>query len=218
MRTFSNPNSPNPLMECFYRGRNYGVPALDADLEEARRVFDTNFFAVMQMCKEFSPLLIKAKGTIVNIGSVAAEMPYAFGSVYNATKAALHSYSDDLRVELKPFDVKVMVVVTGGVKSNIARVKRTLPEDSLYAPLEPEYRRRQQHSQTLGMDTDAYAESVVKAALKSHPPRSVWRGGMVGFIWLAVRIMPGWFWDFYNYRLMNFNKLVAYNKAHRKEE
>jgi 1-acylglycerone phosphate reductase len=39
-----------------------------------RDVFDTNVIAVMRMCVEFSPLLIKAKGTILQIGSVAALM------------------------------------------------------------------------------------------------------------------------------------------------
>jgi NAD(P)-dependent dehydrogenase (short-subunit alcohol dehydrogenase family) len=65
------------------------------------------------MCKAFAPLVIAAKGTIVQIGSIAALMPYVFGSAYNASKAALHAYSSTLRVELAPFDVKVITVVTG---------------------------------------------------------------------------------------------------------
>jgi 1-acylglycerone phosphate reductase len=52
----------------------------------------------MRMCQAFAPLLIAAKGTIVQIGSVAAVMPYVFGSVYNASKAALHAYSNTLRL------------------------------------------------------------------------------------------------------------------------
>lgn len=84
-------------------GRNYTVPALDVDLEEIRTTFEVNVFAVMMMCQAFAPLLIEAKGTIVQIGSVAGITPYVFGSVYNATKAALHQYSNTLRVELAPF-------------------------------------------------------------------------------------------------------------------
>lgn len=45
---------------------------MEVDLAEARGMFETNFFAVIAMCQTFAPLLIKAKGTIVQIGSVTA--------------------------------------------------------------------------------------------------------------------------------------------------
>lgn len=67
-------------------GRNYTVPALDADFDEVTATFDVNVVAVMRMCKAFAPLLIEAKGAIVQIGSLAGIMPYVFGSAYNASK------------------------------------------------------------------------------------------------------------------------------------
>ena len=197
-------------------GRNYSMPALDVDFEEVRSVFDTNVVSVMRISKAFSPLLIQAKGTIINIGSVAALIPYVFGSVYNASKAALHAYSDTLRVELAPFDVKVMVVVTGGVKSNISRTHRDLPKGSLYVPLTVEYERRQQYSQEGAMDCDIYASGVVKAALKQHPVRSLWRGNLASRIWLLLRVMPRYFWDYYFSRKFRFDKLVQYLKVQKK--
>lgn len=79
-------------------GRNLTVPALHMDYDELQLTYETNLFGVMRMCQTFAPLLIQAKGTIVQIGSVAGVIPYVFGSAYNASKAALHSYSDTLRV------------------------------------------------------------------------------------------------------------------------
>lgn len=67
------------------------------------QVFEVNVFSVMKMVQVFAPMLIEAKGTIVQIGSIAGKLPYVFGSVYNASKAALHSYNRTLRVELEPF-------------------------------------------------------------------------------------------------------------------
>lgn len=172
----------------------------------------------MRMCKEFNPLLVKAKGTIVNIGSVAGEVPYVFGSVYNATKAALHSYSNTLRVELQPYDVKVMVVVTGGVQSNIARTDRELPEDSLYLPVNAEYQRRLKHSQEGAMPASTYADSVVTAALKESPRREFWKGNKTFLVWFSSRFLPRWFGDLYFWHLFKLWKLTDHLKAAQKDK
>lgn len=67
-------------------------------------MFEVNLFGVMRMVQEFAPLLIAGgDGRIVNIGSIAGVMPYPFGSSYNASKAALHSYGNTLRLEMAPF-------------------------------------------------------------------------------------------------------------------
>lgn len=50
---------------------DYSVPALDADIDEIRETFETNLFSVMRLCQAFAPSLIEAKGTIVQIGSLA---------------------------------------------------------------------------------------------------------------------------------------------------
>lgn len=55
-------------------GRNYTVPGVEIDIDEVRDLFETNVFAVMRMCQEFTPLLVEARGTIVQIGSVAGVM------------------------------------------------------------------------------------------------------------------------------------------------
>lgn len=197
-------------------GRNYTVPALDVEFPEVQVTFETNVFSVMRMCQAFAPLLIQAKGTIVQIGSVAAEIPYVFGSAYNASKAALHAYSDPLRIELAPFNVNVMVVVTGGVKSNIARTHRELPEGSLYHPLNAEYQRRQLHSQEGAMEGTVYAEGVVKAALGTKPTRSLWRGHQAWNVWLLLTLMPRMFWDYYFTKVFNLKKLAKIFKSQRK--
>lgn len=150
-------------------GRNYTIPALDVDFDEVQDLFEINVFAVMRMCQSFAPLLIRAKGMIVQIGSLSGFMPHVFGSPYNASKAALHSYSNTLRVELAPLDVRVVLVYTGGVQSRIARIERSLPKDSLYLPANEGYLKRMTHTQQNAMLTDVYAKSVVEQLLKKKP-------------------------------------------------
>jgi len=188
-------------------GRNCTIPAADVDLAEARATFDTNFFAVINICQTFLPLLIQARGTIVQIGSIAGVIPYVFGSVYNASKAALHSFSDSLRVELAPFGVKVVTIITGGVQSRIARNERTLAPSSLYHPVASEYARRVQHSQEGAMASDVFARSVVSQLLYGSAPWRwlrpwllpayttpkswIWEGNRIGVLWLLT---GGWTW------------------------
>lgn len=192
-------------------GRNYVVPALDYEEDELHELFQANVFSVMRMCKEFTPLLIEAKGTIVQTGSVAALMPYVWGAPYNASKAALHTYSDTLRVELAPLGVRVITVVTGGVKSNIARTHRTLPPDSYSQPLAADYERRLTHSQQLGMDTEQYAKSCVRQVLGGdslfRKQRWIWEGKMSWIVWFAWTYLPTAVFDVYFTTVFKLAKL-----------
>lgn len=173
------------------------MPALDVDLDDARACFETNFFAIVAIVQSFTPLLINTKGLILNIGSVAAIVPYVFGSVYNASKAALHAYSQTLRLELEPYDVRVLVVVTGGVQSNIARTERTLPEGSLYLDINEDFQRRVSHSQDGAMRNECYAKSVVNEALKPawRQRKWLWRGNKSLLIWFVQSWLGSWMFD-----------------------
>ncbi|KAE8365685.1 hypothetical protein BDV27DRAFT_171450 [Aspergillus caelatus] len=189
---------------------DYTVPAMKVDLAEAHATFETNLFAVINMCQTFLPLLKKAQGTIVQIGSVAGVIPYVFGSVYNASKAALHSFNDTLKVELAPFGVNVTTIVTGGVQSRIARVKRTLAPNSLYAPIEDEYNRRVMHSQDGAMPHTVYARSVVTQILYGTAPW-IWEGNKSWLIWL---LSGGWAWTgIFHYTMTRMFKLYKLRKV-----
>ncbi|KAJ5260472.1 hypothetical protein N7478_012077 [Penicillium angulare] len=194
-------------------GRNYTVPALDVDFDDVNDVLQTNTVAVMRMCQTFAPLLIAAKGTIVQIGSAAAlirhsidhilslvrtytsetfnpSLMYIPTGVYNASKAAIHAYSNTLRVELAPFGVKVTIVVSGRVQSRLSRIKRTLKPDSLYKPMEEEYARRVEHSQGDATPADQFAATIVPQLLLAKPPLWVWEGKQSWTVWFLDGFVP----------------------------
>jgi 1-acylglycerone phosphate reductase len=170
----------------------------------------------MGITQQFIPLLIASKGLIINIGSLAGVTPYVFGSVYNASKAALHSYSATLRLELAPYDVRVMVVVTGGVQSNIARVDRTLPEGSLYQPIADTYHGRLTHSQQSAVSNEVYARGVVAEALKKSPKKWLWRGNMAKVVWFVKAFLGSWVFDLVLPRMFQLDKLKAIVKRENK--
>ncbi|KAI5242307.1 NAD(P)-binding protein [Aureobasidium subglaciale] len=208
-------------------GRNYTIPALDLDLEEVQDLFDVNVFSVMRMCQAFAPLIIRAKGIIAQIGSLSGFMlvdpsllctislltisrPH-IAAAYNASKAALHSYSNTLRVELEPFGASVIILYTGGVQSRIARQERSLPEDSLYLPANEGYLKRMTHTQQNAMPTDKYAKSVVSQLLVEKPKSWIWEGSYIWLMWTFWTFMPKHFLD------NLFTGMFALNKLSRDE-
>jgi 1-acylglycerone phosphate reductase len=79
------------------------MTAIGTDITEVEKMFAVNVFGPMRMVRFFHPLIMKAKGKVVNIGSVGGIVPYVYGASYNATKAALPHWGNTLRVELRPF-------------------------------------------------------------------------------------------------------------------
>jgi NADP-dependent 3-hydroxy acid dehydrogenase YdfG len=55
------------------------MTAIDTDVEAVERMFDVNVFGPMRMVHHFHDMIIRAQGTIVNLGSVGGIMPYLYG-------------------------------------------------------------------------------------------------------------------------------------------
>ncbi|KAK6349470.1 hypothetical protein TWF696_005754 [Orbilia brochopaga] len=176
-------------------GRNYTMPALDLSLTEVRETFEINVFGVMMVTQAFAPLLIAATGKIVMIGSLAGVMPYAFGAAYGASKAALHSYTNTLRVEMKAFGVQVINVITGGVATNLARVDRQLPPDSYYLPIKDYFAKRVQYSQKNSIPPEQYAKRVVAQVIQRHPSAWLYEGYFSLTAWFLDTFFPKWIFD-----------------------
>lgn len=113
-------------------GQSCTFPAIDVTDEWFKQCFEVNVFGPMRLTRELSPLLINAKGAIGFTGSVSGVIPFPFSSTYSSTKAAIHQYAATLRIEMKPFGVKVLNFVTGGVNTDILD-KRGLPSTSLFS-------------------------------------------------------------------------------------
>jgi 1-acylglycerone phosphate reductase len=148
---------------------------LESDLDVCKAMFGANVFGAMNMCQSFLPELLKAKGTIVNMGSVAQQMPLPFMSNYAASKAALNAYSECMRVELAPLGVKVTYVMTGNVKTNTVSQRYHLHESSLWYPISDDFEKEQEKAATTGMDPADFAKRLADAVILSRKD-TVWVG------------------------------------------
>ncbi|KAK4077738.1 uncharacterized protein Triagg1_3432 [Trichoderma aggressivum f. europaeum] len=186
----------------------YTMTAIDTDVNAVKRMFEVNVFGPMQMVHHFHAMLIQASGTIVNIGSIGGVVPYMYGASYNASKAALHHYSNTLRLEMSPFNVKVLTVISGEVGTNILKndVHRRLPEGSCYSPLAAEFENHVQRTPKTTSRFD-YASNVVSQSLKSSPAAWFWTGSATAIIRFLDMFAWRTIWDFFFYREFNLDKV-----------
>ncbi len=97
------------------------------ELDEVRRLFEVNLFAQIRIIQACLPGMRKAgKGTIVNISSVSGKISTPLNGAYSASKHAIESFSDTLRLELIPFGIKVVVIRPGPIATEFHEVARQL--------------------------------------------------------------------------------------------
>jgi NAD(P)-dependent dehydrogenase (short-subunit alcohol dehydrogenase family) len=105
--------------------------------EDLRRVFQVNVFGQIAVTQAFLPMIRKLLGRIVNISSVGAHIAIPFGGVLGASKSAFGSLSDSLRLELRPFGIRVCVVEPASIRT--PAVEKTLGDvEALIRCLPPE--------------------------------------------------------------------------------
>lgn len=82
--------------------------------DEVSKQMNTNFFGVVNMCREVLPVMRKArKGKIINISSIGGVMGIPYQGFYSASKFAVEGYSEALALEVHPFHIKVCLVEPG---------------------------------------------------------------------------------------------------------
>src|SRR5437667_2090471 len=85
--------------------------AEESSLDQARSIFETNFFGVVRMTRAVVPHMRRqGNGRIINIGSVLGFLPMPYGALYAATKHAIEGYSESLDHELRTRGIRVSVI------------------------------------------------------------------------------------------------------------
>jgi len=150
-------------------------------LDEFRRQFEVNVIGQIAVTQAFLPSLRKARGRIVNIGSLSGLISGPCTGAYSASKFALEALTDSLRMELRPWKIHVSIVEPGFIQTPIVS-KSLAAADELRAQLPAEALELYGPSMRAVMDATereaakgAPAEVVAKAvahALTARRPRT----------------------------------------------
>jgi uncharacterized protein len=96
-------------------GRSMRGNVLDTTPEQFRDLMELNFIALVRCARVAVPHLLKTRGHMVNIGSLAAKSAARWVGAYPATKHAVAAYSQQLRLELGPQGLHVLLVCPGPI-------------------------------------------------------------------------------------------------------
>jgi len=94
------------------------APAWQAPMDQVRRMYELNVFALLEMTQRVVPgMKARGTGTVVNVSSIGGKVPLAWFTAYSGTKFAVSAMTAGLRMELKQYGVHVMDVCPGYVKT-----------------------------------------------------------------------------------------------------
>ena len=145
----------------------------EVSIEDARAVFEANFFGLARMTNAVLPSMRQRKqGRIINFGSLAAFLPVPYHAYLSASKAAVVTYSEALRLEVRPLGIHVSVVEPGFVATHPGDKFEPLLGKRCIADYAEEKRRALavfREGQASGADPQLVAETV-RDILRSPAP------------------------------------------------
>jgi short-subunit dehydrogenase len=108
-------------IDIIVNNAGYGISGAieDTNITEAKQQLETNFFGAHRLCKEILPIMRKQKsGYIINISSIGGIIGLPFQGFYSASKFALEGWTESLRMEVKSFGIKVVLIEPGDIKTS----------------------------------------------------------------------------------------------------
>ena len=162
------------------------------DTEDAKRLFDTDFFGMVRINRLIIPIMRKqGGGKIINISSVAAPIPIPFQTYYSAAKAAVNSYTMALANEVRPFKIGVCAVQPGDIKTGFtsARQKNTLGDDVYSGRIARSVCRMERDEQN-GISPEVIGSLTAKIARKKRVKPLYTAGISYKFFIFLVHILP----------------------------
>lgn len=171
-------------------------------MDEARRQMEVNLFGLAQLTQEVLPIMREQKsGRIVNTSSVAGRCVLCFGGWYHVSKYAVEAFSDALRIETKPFGIKVILIEPGGIKTDWGPIAANYLEENSQGTAYEQAGLNEAYWFKLGYGTNllsspkVVARSISKAVNRKYP-RARYIMGLGAYSLLIMKaILPTCVWD-----------------------
>src|SRR3989440_4899778 len=166
--------------------------AEESSIEQARSIFDTNFFGIVRMTRAVVPQMRKqGSGRIINIGSVLGFLPMPYAALYAATKHAVEGYSESLDHELRTMGIRVSVIEPAYTKTqfdaNFLEADAKLDE---YREIRASLRKTLTEVMAAADDPGVVADVVLEAAGAARPKLRYTAGALARRMRLLRTLAP----------------------------
>ncbi|XP_048585305.1 short-chain dehydrogenase/reductase family 9C member 7 isoform X2 [Nematostella vectensis] len=177
-------------------------------LDSIKQTADVNLWGLIDVTKTFLPLLKKAKGRVVNMGSSCGRITLPYMVPYCISKYGVRAFSDGLRREMHAFGVEVVHIEAGAHKTKLLSGS-TLSQQwrELWNGLNPQQQAEYgEDNLTLGAEemlrfdtfaspeTSAVTNTIVQA-LTSRTPKTNYLVGMDAKVFPLANLLPTRFVD-----------------------
>lgn len=167
---------------------------------QIQNMYNVNVFGVLRMIRAVAPQMRKQKdGMILNISSIAGKIVIPVNGIYSSSKFAVEAISDALRFELKPFNVKVVLIEPGAINTHFDQTVHKYGDSILTNPSSPYQALYQKHTQVSdGMRENEPGPEVVfnviQKAISTSNPKARYLAGMssLGRVTIFLR---DYLWD-----------------------
>ncbi len=183
-------------------GYGYMGAIENVTIAEAKRQLEVNVFGLARLTQLVLPYMRKQRsGRIINTSSVAGKAVIPFGGWYNVSKYSVEALSDALRIEVKPFGIKVCLIEPGGIKTDWGIIAadnlEASSKETAYqnAGLSMARLLRKGYTSNLLSNPRRIAKAIVRA-VNAKKPRIRYRlGAGSGLIVFLHAVLPARWWD-----------------------
>lgn len=182
-------------LDILVNNAGYGQmgPLEEVPLAALRQQFETNVFGVVALIQRVVPPMRQRRyGRIINISSLGGRLALPYGGAYTASKFALEAISDALRIELAPWNIRVIVVEPGLIATEFGNVATSnLPHssDSAYAHATT-FMSMFEHGAGFGAAPTVVGNAVVRAARNRRPAARVVVPAFYGPLLRLAELLP----------------------------
>jgi NAD(P)-dependent dehydrogenase (short-subunit alcohol dehydrogenase family) len=166
--------------------------AEESSMEQARSIFDTNFFGIVRMTRATVPHMRRqGGGRIINIGSVLGFLPAPYMALYAATKHAIEGYSESLDHELRTRGIRVSVIEPAYTKTQFdANLLEPDSKVEEYREVRGAVAKRVKEMVAAGDQPGVVADVVLEAASAARPKLRYTAGPLASRLRLLRRFAP----------------------------